>query len=133
MPVSTTDYNEDVAWLREQVERDGIRYLLAMFVDMHGKPCAKMMPLPALDLLLNEGAGFAGFAVGHMGQNPSDPDLLAKPDPRSYMRLPWKPEVAVLHSPRAGGALALCAEGHPAEPAGGDGPARLDPEDRCGG
>ncbi len=97
MSVNTTDYDEDVAWLREQIERDGIRYILAMFVDMHGKPCAKMMPVPALDLLLNVGAGFAGFAVGHMGQNPSDPDLLAKPDPRSYMRLPWKPEVAVLH------------------------------------
>lgn len=91
------DHSEDVAWLREQVEKDGIRFFLAMFVDMHGKPCAKMMPVRALDLLLNDGAGFAGFAVGDMGQNPSDPDLLAMPDPRSYMRLPWKPEVAILH------------------------------------
>lgn len=92
-----TGYSEDVAWLREQVKKDGIRFFMAMFVDMHGKPCAKMMPARALDQLLHEGAGFAGFAVGHMGQDPSDPDLLAKPDPRSYMRLPWKPEVAVLH------------------------------------
>lgn len=92
-----TDYSDDVAWLREQVQRDRIRYFMAMFVDMHGKPCAKMIPASALDQLLNGGAGFVGFAVGDMGQDPSDPDLLARPDPRSYMRLPWKPDVAVLH------------------------------------
>ena len=88
---------EQKAWLRERSGQDGIRFFLAMFVDMHGKPCAKLVPASSLEMLLGEGAGFAGFAVGDMGQSPADPDLMAVPDPSSYTRLPWKPEVAVLH------------------------------------
>lgn len=92
---STLD--EQKAWLRERSGQDGIRFFLAMFVDMHGKPCAKLVPAASLEMLLSDGAGFAGFAVGDMGQSPADPDLMAIADPSSYMRLPWKPEVAVLH------------------------------------
>ncbi|MQA82014.1 MAG: type III glutamate--ammonia ligase [Streptosporangiales bacterium] len=80
-----------------RAEEDGIEFFLAMFVDMHGKPCAKAVPASAVDMLLNDGAGFAGFAVGDIGQAPNDPDLAAMPDPSSYTRLPWKPEIAVLH------------------------------------
>jgi glutamine synthetase len=94
---NTSTVDEQKAWLREQAGHDGIRYFMAMFVDMHGKPCAKLVPASYLDMLLRDGAGFAGFAVGDMGQSPADPDLMAIPDPRSYMRLPWKPGVAILH------------------------------------
>jgi glutamine synthetase len=31
-----------------------------------------------------------------MGQTPADPDLIAVPDPDSYIRVPWQPELAVL-------------------------------------
>ena len=36
-------------------ERDGVEFLFAMFVDMHGKPCAKMVPVSAIDGLMAEG------------------------------------------------------------------------------
>jgi glutamine synthetase len=83
--------------LKEKAEADGIEFFLAMFVTMEGKPCAKMVPAQYLDQLIEDGAGFAGFAAGGMGQSPADPDILAIPDPASYTRLPWKPGVAVLH------------------------------------
>jgi glutamine synthetase len=83
--------------LRDRAEADGIEFFLAMFVDMHGKPCAKAVPAAQLDLLLDGGAGFAGFAAGDIGQSPADPDISAVPDPASYTPLPWKPGVAVLH------------------------------------
>lgn len=89
--------NEERERMVKQAEEDGIEFFLAMFVDMHGKPCAKMVPSQSVEALLTDGAGFAGFAAGAMGQNPSDPDLMAIPDPSSYTRLPWRPEVAVLH------------------------------------
>ena len=68
-----------------------------MFVDLHGKPCAKAVPMGSLDLLMDGGAGFAGFAAGDIGQNPADPDITAMPDPASYTPVPWKDGVAVLH------------------------------------
>jgi len=82
--------------LRQRAADDGIEFFFAMFVDMDGKPCAKMVPAAAIDLLLSGGAGFAGFAAGPMGQSPADPDMLAVPDPASYTRMPWRPNVAVL-------------------------------------
>ncbi|MGH3096595.1 MAG: type III glutamate--ammonia ligase [Streptosporangiales bacterium] len=91
------DLNEERERMVKQAEEDGIEFFLAMFVDMHGKPCAKMVPAQSVEALLTDGAGFAGFAAGALGQDPSDPDLMAIPDPSSYTRLPWRPQVAVLH------------------------------------
>jgi glutamine synthetase len=78
-----------------KLARDGeIEFLFAQFVDMHGKPNAKLVPAHHLDDLLSDGAGFAGFAAGDIGQGPHDPDLIAMPDVRSYTPLPWRPGVA---------------------------------------
>ena len=84
---------EDIA---KRVKEDGVEFIYAMFVEMHGKPCAKLVPVNALDTLMSDGAGFAGFAAGPMGQDPSSPDILALPDPGSYTQLPWQPNVAVM-------------------------------------
>ncbi len=82
--------------VKARVENDGVEFIYAMFVEMHGKPCAKLVPVEALEGLMSDGAGFAGFASGPMGQNPSDPDILAIPDPASYTQLPWQPNVAAM-------------------------------------
>ncbi len=73
-----------------------MEFLFAQFVDMHGKPNAKLVPARHLDGLLEDGAGFAGFAAGAIGQRPNDPDLAAIPDVRSLTPLPWRPNVARL-------------------------------------
>jgi glutamine synthetase len=80
--------------VRRVVSEQGIQFLFAQFVDMHGKPSAKLVPAHHLDDLLTDGAGFAGFAAGDIGQGPHDPDMIAIPDPRSLTILPWKPNVA---------------------------------------
>ncbi len=82
--------------IRDRADDDGVEFIYAMFVEMHGKPCAKLVPIGALEDLMQVGAGFAGFAAGPMGQDPSSPDILALPDPRSYTRLPWQPNVAAM-------------------------------------
>jgi len=82
--------------LRAKAEADGVEFFFAMFVDMYGKPCAKMVPVEAIEVLTGGGAGFAGFAAGPMGQTPADPDLIAVPDPASYTLVPWQPGLAVL-------------------------------------
>ena len=82
--------------IKARAEADGVEFIYAMFVEMHGKPCAKLVPVEALDAVLEDGAGFAGFAAGPMGQDPSSPDILAIPDPDSYTVLPWQPNVAAM-------------------------------------
>ncbi len=94
--MSEVDGGDVLEQIRAKTERDGVEFIYAMFVEMHGKPCAKLVPVEALDGLMADGAGFAGFAAGPMGQNPSDPDILALPDPASYVQLPWQPNVAAM-------------------------------------
>jgi Glutamine synthetase len=69
--------------VRRVVSEQGIEFLFAQFVDMHGKPSAKLVPAHHIDDLLTDGAGFAGFAAGDIGQGPHDPDMIAIPDPES--------------------------------------------------
>ncbi|MFD1714957.1 type III glutamate--ammonia ligase [Amnibacterium flavum] len=86
------------ATLAERVKADGVEFLLATFVDMNGKPCAKLVPVQALDELEAGALGFAGFAAGAIGQVPSDPDLIAMPDPSSYTNLDFiRPGLALVH------------------------------------
>ena len=82
-------------YLEAKVIEDDIEFFFAMFVDMHGKPCAKLVPASAMDVLM-EGAGFAGFAAGPMWQTPADPDMIAVPDANSYIKVPWREGLAVV-------------------------------------
>jgi glutamine synthetase len=89
-----TDRPQNADDVRKIVKDNGIEFLFAQFVDMHGKPSAKLVPAHHIDDLLSDGAGFAGFAAGDIGQGPDDPDMIAMPDPRSFTILPWQPNVA---------------------------------------
>ncbi len=99
MPVAETEGRPHAApTLAELVRTTGTRFILAMFVDLRGKPCAKLVPAEAVDMLAGEGAGFAGYAVGAIGQQPSDPDLVAMPDVSSFTPIPFvKPGLALVH------------------------------------
>jgi glutamine synthetase len=77
---------------------DGVEFFFAQFVDMHAKPSAKLVPAVELDGLLSDGAGFAGFAAGDIGQTPDSPDMIAMPDVSTFTRLPWRPEIGWFNS-----------------------------------
>jgi glutamine synthetase len=76
--------------IRREAKERGIEFFFAQFVDMYARPSAKLVPAQNLDDLVNDGAGFAGFAAGEIGQVPSDPDIAAMPDLRSFTPVPWE-------------------------------------------
>jgi glutamine synthetase len=80
--------------VKKQAEKDGIDFFFAQFVDMNAKPSAKLVPMSNWEGLVGEGAGFAGFAAGPIGQSPASPDMMAIPDMRSYTPVPFKPGLA---------------------------------------
>ncbi|WP_188585802.1 type III glutamate--ammonia ligase [Gordonia jinhuaensis] len=84
--------------LAERCAATGTTFILALFVDLRGKPCAKLVPVEAVDELASDGVGFAGYAVGAMGQEPKDPDLVAIPDVESFTPIPFVKEgLAIVH------------------------------------
>src|SRR3954469_8512859 len=92
--------------LAELCAAAGTKFVLALFVDLNAKPCAKLVPVEAVEQLATEGVGFAGYAVGAIGQEPKDPDIMAIPDVRSFTPIPFVKEgLAVVHcDPHVNGA-----------------------------
>jgi glutamine synthetase len=80
--------------VRELIDDRGIEFLFAQFVEMYGKQNAKLVPASHLEDVFADGAGFAGFAAGELGQGPHDPDIAAMPDPTSFTPVPWQPDLA---------------------------------------
>ena len=79
---------------RQLVADKGVEFFLCSFVELSGAPKAKLVPARHLEDMAREGAGFAGFAAGEIGQGPHSPDLIAMPDFRTTTVLPWRPNVA---------------------------------------
>ena len=80
--------------IRKQMQKDGVEFILAQFVDIHGSAKVKMVPASCLDDVIDVGAGFAGAAVWGVGQGPHSHDMLARVDLDSYTPLPWLPNTA---------------------------------------
>jgi glutamine synthetase len=85
------------AWLA----REGVKYVLAQFVDIHGVAKAKSVPVAHLQSILTAGAGFAGFAIWGVGIEPNGPDFMAVGDLATLTTVPWQ-----------GGVARIVCEGH---------------------
>ena len=80
-------------WAKEK----GVKYFMVSYTDLFGGQRAKLVPAQAINDMVDDGAGFAGFATW-LDLTPAHPDMMAVPDPESVIQLPWKKEVAWLAS-----------------------------------
>src|ERR1700687_4130827 len=81
---------EAIAFLRD----NRVTLVLAQFVDIHVVATGKAVPVEHFSDILAEGAGFAGFAVWGLGQEPHDPDYMAVGDLATLSLVPWQPGYA---------------------------------------
>ena len=85
---------EALADATSYLDAQGIRYVLAQFVDIHGVAKAKAVPVAHLKSVLTDGAGFAGFAIWGVGIEPHGPDFMAVGELRTLSLVPWQPGMA---------------------------------------
>jgi glutamine synthetase len=76
------------------IEANNIKFILAQFVDIHGVAKTKSVPAGHLQDVLEEGAGFAGFAVWGMRMGPHGADYMARGDLSTLSVVPWQPGYA---------------------------------------
>jgi len=69
-------------------------YYLAQFVDIHGRPKAKLVPGKHKEMIFGAGAGFAGFAIAGMGMGPHGREFMAIGDRDSIRPVPWMASTA---------------------------------------
>jgi glutamine synthetase len=79
---------------RRELEDRGVKSCLASFVDVHGIPKAKMVPVDHFSSMMSGSELFTGAALDGLGQEPSDDELSVHPDPDAITILPWEPTVA---------------------------------------
>lgn len=79
---------------KQFIEKNNVKFVLAQFVDIHGVAKTKAVPAQCLMDVVEEGAGFAGFAVWGMGQEPHSPDFMARGDLNTLSLVPWQPGYA---------------------------------------
>ena len=79
---------------QQYLRAQGVSYVLAQFVDIHGVAKAKSVPVAHLGTVLTEGAGFAGFAICGVGIEPHGPDFMARGDLSTVQLVPWQPGLA---------------------------------------
>lgn len=83
-----------IAEIKQELLARGVRYCFPSFVDLHGIPKGKIVPIEHFERMMRGSELFTGAALDGLGQGPEDDELAAHPDPRAITVLPWRPEVA---------------------------------------
>ncbi len=85
----------DVREVAEKLTAAGVRYAAISFVDMHGKPKAKMVPLGHLEQAANGSEMFTGAALdGGVPQDVNDDEVAPHPDLHAAIVMPFNREIA---------------------------------------
>jgi glutamine synthetase len=88
------DVAVDIAALKTELERNGVQYCLPAYVDVHGIPKSKSVPIAHFERAMRGSELFTGAALDGLGQDTHDDELALHPDPAAVTQLPWRPTVA---------------------------------------
>src|SRR5262245_56556625 len=73
---------------------DGVKYMLASYVDMHGVSKGKVVPIAHFDRMMKGSELCTGAALDGVPQDVSDEEVASHPDAASLTVLPWNKEIA---------------------------------------
>ena len=92
----STAKTETVEQVKSRMQTAGVHTVIAQFVDIHGSPKGKYIPLAHLEDILGAGAGFAGPSIWGTGLPRNGPrsEFYGKGDINSLQALPWMPGYA---------------------------------------
>ncbi len=79
---------------QEALSAAGVEYCLAAYVDVHGIPKCKAVPIDHFVRMMQGSELFTGAALDGLGQEPSDDELSVRPDLEAITVLPWEPTIA---------------------------------------
>ena len=95
--------------LKTSLQEQGVKYCAPSYVDIHGVPKSKVVPISHFDRMMSGSELCTGAALDGVPQDVSDEEVAAHPDPESAIILPWQSDIAWFASD-------LWCEGKPFEP-----------------
>jgi glutamine synthetase len=88
--MTTTEHDA----LKESLRARGVKYCVGAYVDIHGVPKGKVVPLEHLGHFLEGSELYTGYALDGLGQRPNEDEFASVPDAGGLIQLPWNPSVA---------------------------------------
>lgn len=85
---------EQIQAVQERLRQQGVKYCIGAYVDIHGVPKAKVVPLDHLPQMAAGSERYTGYALDGLGQAPSDDEITSVPDLERAIQLPWEPKLA---------------------------------------
>ncbi|MCP4319740.1 MAG: glutamine synthetase, partial [Hyphomicrobiales bacterium] len=87
-----------IAELREKLEAAGVKYVLSSWIDLHGVPKTKPVPMSDFEeLCLGKGPQFAVHSISYVPElTPADSDQVMVPDLDAVYICPWDPSTAII-------------------------------------
>jgi len=85
---------EEINAIKEKLKAEGVKYCIGAYVDIHGIPKGKFVPVDHLGHMAKGSELYTGYALDGLGQQPNDDEIASVPDLDSITQLPWRPEVA---------------------------------------
>ena len=86
--------DEEIQKIAADLRERGVKYCMGVYVDIHGVPKGKVVPLSHLEHMAHGSELYTGYALDGLGQAPNDDEIASVPDLDHIIQLPWQPEVA---------------------------------------
>ena len=84
----------EVKHIELNLKEKGVKYCIGAYVDIHGIPKGKVVPIDHLPQMANGSERYTGYALDGLGQGPSDDEITSVPDLDKIIQLPWETKVA---------------------------------------
>ncbi len=84
----------DVEAIKQDLQGKGVKYCIGAYVDIHGVPKGKVVPISHFENFASGSELYTGYALDGLGQSPNDDEIASLPDLERGIQLPWQKEVA---------------------------------------
>ncbi|MBR9912311.1 MAG: type III glutamate--ammonia ligase [Gammaproteobacteria bacterium] len=85
---------EEISAIQAALAEKGVKYCMGTYVDIHGVPKGKVVPLSHLQQMAAGSELYTGYALDGLGQQPNDNEIASVPDLDHIIQLPWQREIA---------------------------------------
>lgn len=85
---------DEIQRIQQDLKAKGVKYCIGAYVDIHGIPKGKVVPIDHLPHMAHGSELYTGYALDGLGQKPNDDEIASVPDLDHIIQLPWQPEVA---------------------------------------
>jgi glutamine synthetase len=86
--------DSEILKLQAELKAKGVKYCVGAYVDIHGVPKGKFVPIEHFLHFAHGSELYTGYALDGLGQRPNDDEIASLPDLDRGTILPWNTQVA---------------------------------------